>query len=355
MDIKILHKSALLKWVDRLKQREFTIVGPVSKHGSYVFDEITDPSVLTLDYTQTVAPPKKYLLPPHEVLFNFNTKSFEMEADFEAEPTVILGVHTCDMHAIQLLDKIQATGFADQHYQARRENLYLVSIECMQPCNPNSFCKSMETFSIPENYDVHLIDLGEVYAVSIGSEKGEELFDGCTNLWEATEADNDLLNQVMSDKWGNFEFRLACDLYELPEILEASTHSLIWDEIGDKCLACGACTQVCPTCYCFDVTDEIDLTLTNGQRVRTWDSCQIERFAVVAGGHNFRTSLGRRARHRFMRKGKYQYEAYGQMGCVGCGRCAMSCQVKINCVDTFNALYREYKGEAEATQEEVPS
>ena len=103
------------------------------------------------------------------------------------------------------------------------------------------------------------------------------------------------------------------------------------------------CTQVCPTCYCFDVTDEVDLTLENGTRVRTWDSCQIDKFAVVAGGHNFRTARAKRQRHRFMRKGKYQYEAYGLMGCVGCGRCADVCIVDITPIKTFNELNKRHR------------
>jgi Fe-S oxidoreductase len=108
------------------------------------------------------------------------------------------------------------------------------------------------------------------------------------------------------------------------------------------------CTKVCPTCYCFDVNDEVDLKLQKGKRVRVWDSCQIEKFAVVAGGHNFRTRRALRQRHRFMRKGKYQFEAYGLMGCVGCGRCAEACLVHITPVDTYNALFREQHPDAVA-------
>ncbi|MFN2141707.1 MAG: 4Fe-4S dicluster domain-containing protein, partial [Candidatus Promineifilaceae bacterium] len=96
---------------------------------------------------------------------------------------------------------------------------------------------------------------------------------------------------------------------------------------------------VCPTCYCFDVTDEADLALENGKRVRRWDSCQIHQFAMVAGGHNFRERLAARQRHRFMRKGKYQMDAIGMVGCVGCGRCASSCLVNITPINVLNELY----------------
>ncbi len=350
MTLRIMPKGALKNWAARLQERRFRIVGPKAKYGQYVYDEIADLDELVLDYPQTVAAPKRFLLPSREVLFTFNTETMEMRAQIEALPTVIIGMHTCDMHAIALLDLVQNTGFADQHYRARREALYLVSIECLKPCTEHCFCKDMETFSVPEDFDLHLIDLGNVYAVQVGSEKGEQLLEGCIHIWEPSEEEKARLNEVMSAKWQQFDFRLDATLSELPEVLGDAAHSAYWDELGDICLACGACTQVCPTCYCFDVTDEIDLTLTQGQRVRTWDSCQIERFAVVAGNHNFRSQLGRRQRHRFMRKGKYQYEAYGKMGCVGCGRCAAACPVKISCIKTFNHLTAEQRKPAEEVQ-----
>lgn len=263
----------------------------------------------------------------------------EMEANIDAQPTVILGIHTCDMHALTLLDKVHATGYTDQHYQARRDATYLVSIECLSPCMEESFCKSMGTLTAPENFDLHFTDMGDSYAIDVGSEKGAELLDGFPSVWEANEEDYDRLNEVLAAKWPNFQYRLDFDVTELPDLLAVSQKSPVWDDLGERCLACGMCTKVCPTCYCFDVIDEVDLTLENGTRTRVWDSCQIEKFAVVAGGHNFRTSRGLRQRHRFMRKGKYQFEAYGLIGCVGCGRCAAACLVHITPVKTFNRLH----------------
>jgi Fe-S oxidoreductase len=110
--------------------------------------------------------------------------------------------------------------------------------------------------------------------------------------------------------------------------------------------------MVCPTCTCFDVQDEVELNLRDGVRCRLWDSCQLGMFATVAGGHNFRAQRAGRVRHRFLRKGKYQREAYGLPGCVGCGRCAAACLVHITPVDTFNTLYRQ-RLEGEARPEEV--
>jgi ferredoxin len=256
------------------------------------------------------------------------------------------------MHAIQLLDKINSTGYADQHYQARRAQTYLVSFDCNEPCSPQSFCKSMNTVSVPDNFDLHFTDIGDSYVVEVGTEKGERLLQGCVNVWDASDADYDKFDATMAQKWQNFdEYRLDMDVSELPDVLGKGMHSALWDELSEICLACGSCTQVCPTCYCFDVTDEVDLTLENGQRVRTWDSCQIDKFAVVAGGHDFRSKRAGRIRHRLMRKGKWQYEAYGQMGCVGCGRCGTTCIVNINMIDSLNKLYAEQQQQEEEQAE----
>lgn len=339
--LKLMPKEGFPQWVSRLLKRELKVVGPVQKHGQHVFDEIRSPRQLVTDYTATPFPPKKYLLPSREVLFNFNTQTMQMSPVIEAEPTVIIGLRSCDMHAIKLLDDIQNTGYADQHYQQRREYTYLVSFDCLQPCSPQSFCKDMNTLSVPDNFDLHFVDVGEAYVIKVGSVKGESLLEGCTTVWSASEEDLAKLDTAMAQKWQNFDYRLQVDVSEIPGMLGEAMHSAIWDEQAEICLSCGACTQVCPTCYCFDVTDEIDLDMENGQRVREWDSCQIDKFAVVAGGHDFRSQRAGRIRHRIMRKGKWQFQAYDQMGCVGCGRCGTACLVNINMISTFNQIAEE--------------
>jgi formate hydrogenlyase subunit 6/NADH:ubiquinone oxidoreductase subunit I len=115
----------------------------------------------------------------------------------------------------------------------------------------------------------------------------------------------------------------------------------MWDAVGRKCFSCGSCNLVCPTCYCFNVKDEVAPDLAGGERKRTWDSCQLAEFATVAGGENFRKDRSARLRHRFFRKGKWIMERYGRLGCVGCGRCDRNCLVKINSVDIYTQLAGE--------------
>lgn len=125
----------------------------------------------------------------------------------------------------------------------------------------------------------------------------------------------------------------------LPGIFEKSFHHEIWSKAADKCLSCGNCTNVCPTCYCFDVIDETELDITKGKkRIRVWDSCQNESFALVAGGENFREERSERLRHRFYRKFKYPVDRYGKSFCTGCGRCSRQCMAGIDLKEILNEL-----------------
>lgn len=353
MGFKVIPKSAFPGWVERLTASA-RVIGPTPLRDRYLFGEITSADELAMDYTTTTLPPKKVLLPQREELFRFDLAHDSVEPNIRAERTVLLGVHTCDLHAINLLDQVFQGGYTDQHYLARREQMAIISLECLRPCSDDSFCKSMGTASVTEGFDLHLTDMGDAYAVDIGSEQGAELLRGVEGVRDASGADIDRLNQILSEKWPRFPYRLDADLTELSSLLSVSYDSDLWQELGDQCLACGACTVVCPTCYCFNVVDEVDFTLEAGRRVREWDGCPLTEFALVAGGHNFRAANAARQRHRFFRKGKYQMDGYGLAGCVGCGRCAEACLVGINPVHTYNELVRRQVPVTRRRQESLP-
>lgn len=344
MSLTILKKQNLEEFVERLLQ-QYRIAGPVKMDGGFAFEEITHPQELQLDYTTTILPPKKFLLPTKETLFEFdNSNGRIVQPPQPTKPTIIFGMHTCDLHAVTLLDEVFSSGHADATYLNRRKNTLIISVECLTPCDENSFCKSMGTLTADEGYDLHLTDLGEAYAVDVGTEAGEALLQSAITA-APTQEDIQRLNAVLSEKWPRFPYRLDFDVSDLPSLLSLSMKSPLWNELGERCLACAACTNVCPTCFCFNVVDEVGLDLRHGKRVRTWDSCQLDEFATVAGGHNFRKSRALRQRHRFMRKGKYILEAHNHLGCVGCGRCARACLVNITPVGVFNELHRQLEVE----------
>jgi sulfhydrogenase subunit beta (sulfur reductase) len=341
VSLTIIKKQDFNQFITHLMP-DYRVVGPVAYNGIFAFDDISTPSDLQLEYTTTILPPKKYLYPPKEVLFRFNnTYGGSVDPPPEPQATVIFGVHTCDVHAIQLLDKVFSTGHIDPNYVGRRQKTLIISVECLTPCDDSSFCKSMGTLSADEGYDLHLTNLGDSYAVDIGTPAGEELLKKYAKASDAAAEDMQQLNTVISEKWPKFSYKLEFDVSDLPSILGLSMKSPVWEELDKRCLACAACTNVCPTCFCFDVKDEIELDLKSGQRVRIWDSCQLDEFATVAGGHNFRQSRALRQRHRFMRKGKYILDAHQYLGCVGCGRCARACLVDITPVGVWNELYRQ--------------
>jgi ferredoxin len=338
MSVKIIRKVDFPQWVEKLDNSHH-LMGPKSVNNHYVFDDFHSAEEIDLGYSTSVLPPKKALLPQSEVLLKFDLKNDSSEVIKTKKSTIVMGVHTCDMHSIILLDEVFLQGYRDQHYQAHRENTTFVTIECLEPCSEHAFCKDMGTLSIPEQFDLHLTDLGEAYAIDIGSTKGAALLEGLEVFQEPDNADYKLLSRVMSNKWARFPYKLDTDITDLPSLMKVSQKSALWNELGERCLSCGLCTLVCPTCYCFDVHDEIDLALSEGIRFRIWDSCQLDQFAEVAGGHDFRAGRANRQRHRFMRKYNYQSISAGLLGCVGCGRCAQACTVDISPVKVLNRLH----------------
>jgi ferredoxin len=318
----------------------YRVVGPVARGSQFAFGEIADPADLRLDYNTSILPPKKYLQPQEERLMTFTrTGKPAVDMVLDAPPTVILGVHTCDLYGLRVLDEAFSQGYPDAHYLERRRQTLLVGIECLEPCDEHSFCKSMGTLTISDGYDLHLVDLGDAYIVDVGSEAGAALLKTHSDARPATEADMKQFNKLLSAKWPRFPYKLEYDVGELASLMSQSYDRALWDELAEICLACGQCTLVCPTCFCFNVYDDVDLDLQKGERWRRWDSCQLDEFATVAGGENFRHHQAARLRHRFMRKGLYLMEKYGELGCVGCGRCARSCLVDISPVNVFNDLH----------------
>jgi ferredoxin len=339
MDFRVMLKESIPGWVEYLAE-DSRLIGPVPFQGSHVFAEIHSADEIDWGYPTTILPPKKALLPQREDLLSFDLQQNRIEAVDESQPTILLGVHTCDLYAIHMLDHVFRQDYADQHYLARREQVTIVSIECLEPCTSDSFCKDMGTLNVPDDFDLHLTDLGDAYIVDIGSSKGLALIDDFPGARQATSRDRERFNRIMSSKWPRFQYRLQADVTELPSLLALNYKSTTWNELERKCLGCGSCNIVCPTCYCFDVRDEIDLAMTVGKRYRTWDSCQLNQFASVAGGHDFRPGRASRQRHRFLRKYRYQSVAPGLVGCVGCGRCAQACLVNISPVEVLNTLYQ---------------
>jgi ferredoxin len=161
--------------------------------------------------------------------------------------------------------------------------------------------------------------------IEVVTEKGKRYLEGSQvkeNDYSLKEID-EAKNKIRDDQ------KLPVPHETTPDYLMQHYGHRVWEYFGEKCFSCGSCVLVCPTCYCFDVLEEVELTLNEGRRVRVWDGCMLEDFALTADGHNFRASRAARFRHRINRKGKHLPEKYGYWGCVGCGRCADACTADI--------------------------
>jgi|LQYC01.1.fsa_nt_gi sulfhydrogenase subunit beta (sulfur reductase) len=312
---------------------------------SFFYGSINAPDELCLDFDCTTMPPKKYFFPPKEELLKFTIgPKPEVAEVIESKPLIIFGVHPYDLKAVSQMDKIFSEGNPDPNYLKRREGILLIGVDPTK-VSPRSFWNSMEAASVSSGFDLMLTDLGESYLVEVGTDKGGNLLKKYAKVSPATKEEERKRIDFRSKLPDMGKKRaLTFPMRELPSLLNNSLGSSIWDEKASKCLSCGTCNMVCPTCYCFDVWDDVDLDLTHGQRLRRWDGCLFSDFAKVATGENFRESRTARYRHRFYRKGQYLFSKLNDAACVGCGRCAAYCLPDIaDPVDVFNRLKEDVK------------
>ncbi len=338
---KIIRKEDLKAFAQALLE-ENVLVAPVHKGNKFVFSEVDSVDEIALDYDTTILSPKKYFFPQYETLLKFKTgEKPESEVVCDSSPRIIFGIHPCDIAATWLLDIVFQEDPADPNYLEKRKQAVLIGINCAKPCDEYCFCKDMGTYNAVDGFDLMLTDLGEVYFVEVGTNVGEALLVEGADFRDATAEDLKARQTWQDEKETKFVKKIPFDTRFLPEILEESYDSLVWEAIGKKCFSCGSCNLVCPTCYCFNIKDEVAANLAEGERKRVWDSCQLAEFTEVAGGEVFRQERSARLRHRFFRKGKWLLERYGKLGCVGCGRCDRNCLAKINSVEVYTQLAGE--------------
>jgi len=337
-----LPKQNLQEFLKRLDE-QFRVVVPVAKDNQFVFAELDEHTPVRLDYNITILPPKKFFFPQYETLLKFGPDGRAAQAAAEAPPTVIVGMHPCDVYATWLLDEVFSANVPDPYYLSRRKRALIIALDCKQPCDEHQFCLDMGSLYVTEGFDMFWTDLGDRYLVEPVGQRGEQLTTIGEGLFSpAGPADLDAKKDFEKAKSSNFKRKVPCDAACLPQIMHDSYDSLIWDAAAQKCFSCGTCNLVCPTCYCFNVFDELDMDLKSGQRKRQWDGCMLPGFAEVAGGENFRESRASRLRHRMFRKGAYLRERYGKSGCVGCGRCDRQCVAGISALKTYQQISEQF-------------
>ncbi|HRZ87156.1 MAG TPA: 4Fe-4S dicluster domain-containing protein [bacterium] len=335
---KVLQKRDLVKLFDTMKAAG-KLYGLASEDGRYLFKEVNDLLEPGCDYWQTILPPKKYFLPQIETLLSYRKDGWDAnQPAFDRTKFVVWGIRPCDIHAVNLLDRIFEADNPDSHYLTRRKNAMIVGFTCQTPCDERAFCADIGTLDVKTGFDFLLTDIGDRYLVMVGTEAAEKIEQKLPAFADAAPADEKKLGDVAAARVKAFAKRLKTAVEELPLLFKGSANNPLWEAEGKRCLGCGSCNLVCPTCYCFDVQDKNEVNLAGGERVRKWDGCMLKDFTRVAGGEVFRHSKAGRLKHRWHRKFDYLMTKWGQSNCVGCGRCGRACLVNINPIDIVNGL-----------------
>lgn len=342
----VVAKGDLLDLIDRKIGEGKEVVAPVKQENQANFKMIKSTREILWGGPQTVISPKAFLFPQEEELIKYEVDDeIRVNATVEGKPVVLLGIHPCDINGTALLDKVFAENNLDEHYLKKREFVTIIGVECLVPCSPESFCYRKESVLPWEGFDLFLTDMRDNFFVEVGSEKGESLISEIAR--EATQSDVKELKKIRRERDNSFNEKqreLKPKLENLPKLLRENYDSLVWDEHGTRCFSCGSCNMVCPTCYCFDVRDYMELDLKRGNRSRFWDGCLLTDFTRVASGEIFREERGARLRHRTNRKDWYLFEKWGKSFCTGCGRCGKACLTKIvDPLDIENELYERGK------------
>ena len=342
MKNSLITKEDFLNVINRSIKRGEEVVAPVKLENQSNFKRIKSANEILWGGPQTVIPPKSLVLPQEEELIKYAVgDKIEVQVNVGARPVILLGVHPCDINGISLLDKVFAEKNLDENYLKKRENLTIIGVECLVPCATESFCYRKESVLPWEGFDLFLTDVDNNFFVEIGSKKGEALISGVAKA--ATRLDAEKLEKIREERDDLFDKnqrKLKPKLRDLPKLLKENYESPVWVSHGAKCFSCGSCNMVCPTCYCFDVRDSIELDLKHGDRSRSWDGCLLTDFTRVASGEIFREARAARLRHRTNRKDYYLFEKWGKSFCTGCGRCGKACLTKIvDPLDIANELY----------------
>lgn len=306
--------------------KEYQIIAPISDVGGVNYKVAKSFSEVKQDYLNSKLPPKSFLFPQHEKLLSYKKEGKDVSVinELKVGKTILFGIRPCDAKGMLLLDKVFKNDmYTDPYYYERRNNTTIIGVACNKIA-PTCFCSSMGLSpASSEGSDIFLIDLGDSYQIEAITEKGKALVANLQGLLELTNEDQALVETIKNAKTTS-----EVDVSTITSKLDSMFNNPYWDTLQEKCLGCNACSFSCPTCHCFDISEEV--RNNEGSRVRTWDGCMSPLFTLHGSGHNPRDSKTARWRQRMMHKFNYFVHNNGDMACVGCGRCIKSCPVNLD-------------------------
>jgi len=335
--IKIVDKKEVPALIDMLIER-YRVFAPVDA-GKYArLMEVASGSEACLELQNPKLSSKEILFPQTEIILRIKKGEEGLETEEPSENDkdwVLFGVHPCDAKGLVLTDKFFASGdYKDKPYMDKRGKTSIVGLACNHP-RATCFCASVGGSPFgKEGIDMLLVDLGEEYLIEILTERGERMIEGVHGLRDAS--DDDMARAEKMSEEAEKALQTDLPIEGLSERLEGMFEDPLWDKVHLKCVGCGVCSYLCPTCWCFDIIDEE--TSTGVERIRLWDTCQFTQFTLQGSGFNPRPSGKERMRQRIMHKFCYFPKEYGVLACTGCGRCVRECPVNQDIRETIKEI-----------------
>lgn len=360
----VVNRAGLARLVELLRERGYSVLGPRLGDGAIVYDEIASLDDLPAGWTDRqeggtyrlerrqdqalfgyASSPhswKRYLHPPDVRLWKARREKdggFRVSEPPTAPKMAFLGVRACDLQAIRVQDRVlQETAHPDPVYTERRAGAFIVAVNCSSPA-ATCFCASMQTGpGVNGGFDLALTELigdgRHEFLLEVGSDAGAAVA-GDLPVRNAGEEDLRQAEAVVATAAAAMGRRLDTD--GIKELLQNNQLHPRWEEVAERCLTCGNCTMVCPTCFCTTIEDTANLEGDIAERWRRWDSCFTLEFSYVNGG-SVRVSPESRYRHWLTHKLASWYDQFDTSGCVGCGRCITWCPVAIDLTEEVKAI-----------------
>lgn len=360
-----LARDGLDRLIRLLADRGYEVVGPTVRDGAIVLDHVEGTADLPAGVREEQGPGsysltptgddrlfdwahgpdagKRFLFPARELLATITRGADGMRRapdPDEGRPYALVGLRACDLAAIAVQDRVFMD--LDPTYRRRRERAVLIGVNCAVP-GATCFCASMGTGPrCTAGFDLALTELDDGFAIETGSARGEELLAGLAAR-EATEPEAGEVDRIVAEAAASMGREL--DTSDMPGLLHRNRSHPRWRDVGERCLACANCTNVCPTCFCHDVVDGVSLSGAVATRTREWASCFSAEYSWAAG-EVVRDSRASRYRQWLTHKFASWIDQYGTSGCVGCGRCITWCPVGIDVIEEVVAI-RATDGEVE--------